>query len=138
MWGKEGSSRSNAAEKGEKTEPITQVKGLGNYQEANVFCKRKKNQLDVTICRLLGKRVGAGTGLSRFGCDCDDVMSGSGWQTCSQGWVPGVTKVTVLPASQTAGGRLSQDSTRGQRKSKGTGEALKYLMNKYRNQRVDR
>lgn len=66
--GKEGSSRSNAAEKGKKTEPITQVKGLGNYQEANVFCKRK-NQLDVTISRLLGRRVGAGAGLSRFGCD---------------------------------------------------------------------
>jgi len=42
--------------RGEKTEPITQVKGLGNYQEeANVFCKRKKNQLDITFCRLFGK-----------------------------------------------------------------------------------
>lgn len=36
--------------RGEKTEPISQVKGLGNYQEGGkVFCKRKKNQLDVPL-----------------------------------------------------------------------------------------
>lgn len=87
--------------RGEKTESISQVKGLGNYQEeAKVFRKRKKNQLDVTFCRLFGKGAGAGAGLSRFGCGCEDVMSGSGWHTCSQG----VMKVTVLPARQTAAG----------------------------------
>ena len=37
-----------------------------------------------------------------------------------------------------SGGWLFQDSTRGQTEGKGTGDALKYLMNKYRNERVNR
>lgn len=84
MRGKEGSSRSNAAEKGREDRTHNSSEGLGNYQEeANVFCKRK-NQLDITFCRLFRKGVGAGAGLSRCGCGCEDVMSGSGWHTRSQ------------------------------------------------------